>query len=91
MKYYKLIGSKIIKSELVKIRSIAQTKIKFAHVSTMFHSMNYNRIDNNDPILFETMVFGSDLDGEFTRYRTLKEALDGHEEMVDRVRENVLK
>ncbi len=51
-------------------------------VSTVLMSM--------DPMLkgplFETMVFGLDLDGRRRRYRTYEAALKGHDEMVERVK-----
>lgn len=36
-------------------------------------------------VLFETMVFGGDLDGERIRYETWDEAEEGHKAMVERV------
>lgn len=37
------------------------------------------------PLIFETMVFGGELDGEMERYPTLQEAKDGHVKWVERV------
>jgi len=37
------------------------------------------------PVIFETMVFGGDLDGEQDRYATIEEARAGHHAMVARV------
>lgn len=54
-------------------------------VSTVFLGLDHNHSGQGDPILFETMVFGGDLDGEMSRYRTWDEAEAGHEAMVARV------
>jgi hypothetical protein len=54
-------------------------------VSTVFLGMDHNWRESGPPILFETLVFGGPLDGEMDRYCTRAEALDGHQEMCERV------
>lgn len=54
-------------------------------VSTVFLGLNHNW-GSGPPILFETLVFGSVLDGEMDRYFTRDEAFRGHLAMCARVR-----
>lgn len=64
-------------------RRVALTEISDdVSVSTVFLGLDHNFSGEGDPILFETMVFGGDRDGETTRYRTWDEAKTGHEEVV---------
>jgi hypothetical protein len=55
-------------------------------ISTVFLFMDHNHGDG-PPVLFETMVFGSNLDEEQERYCTEDEARAGHARMVQRVLE----
>ena len=66
-------------------RTVAKTDIGEAHVSTVFLSLDLN-FQGGLPILYETLVFGGQLDGEKDRYHTLEESMIGHERMVARVR-----
>jgi hypothetical protein len=65
-------------------RRVAFTELGDAHVSTVFmpldHSMGYG-----PPLIYETMVFGGDLDGDQWRYATEDDALLGHQNAVDLV------
>ena len=67
---------------------IRRTKIKDVKISTVFlgidHSTDYCK--NAKPLLFETMVFGGDLDLEMERYETKKEAIIGHKKIVEKVK-----
>ena len=65
-------------------RTIARTQIGDALVSTVFLGLNH-RFGPGSPLLFETMVFGGELEGETERYETIDEARIGHEQMVNRV------
>lgn len=55
-----------------------------ADVSTVFLGLDHGG-GLGGPVLYETMVFGGELDGEQERYRTRAEALAGHAAMVARV------
>jgi hypothetical protein len=55
-------------------------------VSTVFLGLDHNYSRKGPPLLFETMVFGGELDQEMLRYPTWQTALAGHREMVERVR-----
>ena len=65
---------------------IGKTDIGETTVSTVFLSINHN-FGKGRPILWETLVFGGPLDGECYRYETRLQAGQGHEKMVQRVRD----
>jgi len=65
-------------------RVVAKTHFGNVEVSTVFLGLNHN-FGIGPPMLFETMVFGGDLDGEMERYSTKEEAVDGHKNFVERV------
>ncbi len=67
--------------ELLKIR-----KWKPVRVSTVFLGVDYNFSENGEPILFETMVFGGEYNGEQERYVTWEEAEKGHQKWVKKVK-----
>ncbi len=68
-------------------RHVGLDKIgKDIEVSTVFLGRDHRFSSAGPPILFETLVFGGDLDGEMRRYETWDEAEDGHKAMVERVR-----
>lgn len=66
--------------ELTSNRVVGQTYIGDTRVSTVFVG--------RDNLLFETMVFGGDLDKTEKRYRTWDEAKAGHNKMVNKIKEN---
>jgi hypothetical protein len=68
-------------------RSVAQTKIGEAVVSTVFLGVDHNFNPTGPPILWETMVFGGALDQEMNRCAGSKEQAEAmHTDMVDRVK-----
>lgn len=46
-------------------------------VSTVWLGSNH-RFGPGPPLIFETLVFGGDHDGDMDRYSTLPEAIEGH-------------
>lgn len=66
-------------------RVIDRTEIGQIRVLTVFHGID-DRMGNGVPLLFETVVFGGNLDGKSWRYATLGEAKCGHYDVVDAVR-----
>lgn len=56
-------------------------------VSTVFIGLDYRFLGDGPPLLFQTMVFGGDFDGEQWRYSTWDEAEAGHKRMVAMVME----
>ena len=53
-------------------------------VSTVFLGLDHS-FGSGPPLLFETMVFGGELDQEQERYSTREQALAGHAAMLARI------
>ena len=71
-------------------RHIGDTKIGDIRISTVFLGLDHQfDIQPGSPVLWETMVFGGELDGEMERYTSLESAKYGHNKMVERVKESV--
>ena len=97
--YYKLNGKNIeevsIEDWYKKNNPLSKTLFKNTFgevdVSTIFMAMDHNFVINHgdeEPILFETMVFGGEHDNYQERYHTYDEAEEGHKricEMVDKI------
>ncbi len=66
-------------------RYVGKTDVGEVHISTVFLGLNHC-FGEGPPVLFETMVFGGDLDQEQERYTTWDEAEAGHAAMVGRVK-----
>ena len=63
----------------------AHTSISEGHgvgVSTVFLGLDHNYTGHGPPILWESMVFGTALDGEMRRYESKEAAIRGHEELL---------
>jgi hypothetical protein len=58
-------------------------------VATIWLGMNQSFVPTEDPIIFETMVFGGRNNGLSKRYSTELEALVGHNEIVDIVQDTL--
>jgi len=67
-----------------KDRNLAKTRVNGATVSTVFLGLDH-RFGAGPPLVFETMVFGGELDGDCDRYSTYDEAELGHVNMVNKV------
>lgn len=64
-------------------RVVEQTTLgEGVRVSTVFLGLDH-RFGEGPPLLFETMVFGGERDGDQWRYSTWDEAAAGHEAVVD--------
>jgi FKBP-type peptidyl-prolyl cis-trans isomerase 2 len=72
-------------------RIVAKDKVDGIEVSTVFLGVDHNHHMEGTPILFETMVFGGELDEEQERYHTYDEAVEGHKVMVERVKGSMKK
>lgn len=70
-------------------RTVKETMIGGTRISTVFLGIDHNFSFDGDPILFETMVFGGELDQEQKRCCTWEEAEMMHEKMCDRVRKGL--
>ena len=66
-------------------RTVVRTEMGTEVVSTIFLGIDHS-FGNEIPILFETMVFGGDYDGDEKRYSTWEEAEVGHNEMVNMIK-----
>jgi hypothetical protein len=64
--------------------------IEGVRISTVFLGL-YHSFGGNVPVLWETMVFGGDLDQEQERYSSWQEAERGHKEMVEKVTASLVK
>ncbi len=65
-------------------RQVALTHLSDATVSTVFLGLDHGFYAGR-VLLFETMVFGGNLDQQQRRYGSWEEAENGHEEMVSMV------
>ena len=88
--YYILEGHKAVECKDLKewgeVQNIENRKVKRetvgeADVSTVFLGLDHS-FGSGPPLLFETIVFGGNFDGEMNRYETWDEAVTGHDEMV---------
>jgi len=87
--YYKLVGKKAIPTSLTEWaliftrNTISRWSNGEVTVSTVFLGLDHGYPPNPKcPVLFETVVFGGNLDGSMSRYRTYDLALKGHSELV---------
>ena len=99
IRYYILLGQKIVPATESEWRTmwgnpdarrVAKTEIDDILISTVFLGIDHNFIIKGPPILFETMVFGGNLDEELVRYCTYEEAERGHKNMVQRVKNSLI-
>lgn len=66
-------------------RQIARTQVGDVLISTVFLGIDHS-FGRGEPLFFETMAFGGKWEGEETRSSTIDDALEHHERMVERVR-----
>ena len=57
------------------------------YVSTVFLGIDHRHFGSGPPILFETMIFGGELDGHQWRYSSWDDAETGHQAVVRKMRE----
>jgi hypothetical protein len=67
-----------------------RTKVGDVEVSTVWLGLDHRFGDDGPPIIWETMTFGGDRDGDQYRYATRGEAFDHHEVLVRELRACVL-
>lgn len=58
-------------------------------ISTVFLGWDHSFMEESAPILFETMIFGGEFDDFQRRYTTYNEALQGHTEAVEMVKQSL--
>lgn len=68
-------------------RFVAKTTVGEAEVSTVFLGLDHQFSLSEDapPVLFETMIFGGEHDGDIWRWHTWVEAEQMHQKVVDMV------
>ena len=66
-------------------RKVANTVIDGVRVSTVFLGLDHS-FESGEPILFETLVFDGDKDGDMDRCSTWEQAEKMHEKMCTKVR-----
>ena len=57
---------------------LALTEIKGIRISTVFLGIDHNLLEEGEPVLFETMVFGGEFDGACDRATTWHDAMIHH-------------
>lgn len=62
-------------------RVVEKTIIGDAEISTVFLGIDH-QFGEGPPLLFETLIFGGEHDGDMWRYPTWGEAKTGHDEVV---------
>ena len=65
-------------------RKVANDIFDNVRVSTVFLGLDHSFLSGK-PLLFETMVFGGDFDGEQKKYSTWEEAEKGHKKMLKKI------
>lgn len=92
MKSYKLINNIPVPCELDEIQmsdnTICYNQFGDVEVSTVFLSWDHS-FGDDEPILFETMVFGGEYNDYQLRYTSYEMAIKGHNEtceMVDKIK-----
>lgn len=70
---------------------VIKTKVKDCEVSTVFLGLNHRIVDAGKPLIYETLVFGGEFDGEMNLYSTRKEAKEGHKQMVKMISDRDVK
>lgn len=98
MDNYILVGKEVIPEpdvkkwgewlQTAKNRIVAKEQVGDSEVSTVFLGLNHAYGDEQ-PLLFETMIFGGSLDENQWRYHTYDEALDGHAKAVEEVKRHI--
>lgn len=65
-------------------KHVAKTEVApGVRVSTVFLGLDHRWGSEGPPVLFETMVFGGQLNGEIERYCTWEDAEAGHKAMIE--------
>ena len=72
--------------EITENRIVSKNNVKNIMVSTVFLGLDHN-FDEGEPLLFETMIFGSRKYKNYQeRYATWEEAEKGHQRALDLVK-----
>lgn len=66
-------------------RNVAKTDMNGIRISTIFLGLDHNHFQKGPPLLFETMVFGGEHDGDMARCSTYAQAERMHIAVVRKV------
>lgn len=89
--FYKLEDKKVVACKpqewgfAITNKHVATDKIGSVTISTVFLGIDHS-FGGKVPLVFETMVFGGELDGLMERYSTWDQAETGHKIMVEKVK-----
>lgn len=96
LKFYTLKEKEVVRTDektyCAQLNDIEKRRIAYTlvngkvEVSTVFLGYNAGRSDD-DPLFFETMIFGGSLDSQAFRTTTYEEAEDMHHKIVEKVRQ----
>lgn len=67
-----------------KVVGSYQSPKKEYRISTVFLGLDHSFSEDAEPLLFETLIFDGEFDGEMERYSTWDEAVEGHAKMIKR-------
>lgn len=88
--FYGMDGRPITRAEgLLLLENVERRRVAISHaggyeVSTVLLVIDHGFLEEDRPLIFETMIFGEGpLDGERWRYPTLEEAKEGHQHALD--------
>jgi hypothetical protein len=74
--------------EQTENRHVADDHVGEVRVSTVFIGLDHRLYGAGPPLIFETMIFGGELDGTMWRYSTWDDAEAGHAMAVKKVRQS---
>lgn len=92
-KYYKLEGETVFPSSMLEWAKSMEAprwnqrtsnEDSSVTISTTFLGLDH-QFGDGPPLIFETLVFGGDYDGEMERYSTIAEAKEGHRAFEEKV------
>jgi hypothetical protein len=63
-------------------RQVCDDDVDGRRVSTVFLALDHNHFADGPPLIFETMIFGGEYDQHQWRYSTVKQAREGHRQVV---------
>jgi hypothetical protein len=69
-------------------RTVKETRVGDAKVSTVFLGLD-RQFGDGPPLLFQTMIFDGDRDGEAYRYSTWEEAAVGHDRVASALSDEI--
>jgi len=69
--------------------TVARDEIRGILISTVFLGVDHNFLNHGPPVLWETMIFDSDVKTNIRRYSSYEDALIGHQQALELVLETL--